>query len=75
MSGGTFRVIEGGRTTDSRAGLLVVGASEIVTLAGGVRRGPDQGEVGRLRTADPNGPDAPIVALWEGRIHSVGPRA
>ncbi len=72
---GPFRVIEGGRTGEPSPGLLIVGAAEIVTVAGGVRRGPSQGEVGRLRSEDPNGPDAPAVACWEGRIAAVGPRA
>ena len=75
MSGGPFRVIEGGRPAEPTPGLLIVGASEVVTLEGGVRRGPDQGEVGRIRSADPNGPDGPTVACWEGRIVAVGPRA
>jgi imidazolonepropionase len=74
MSGGPFRVIEGGRTGEPTPGLLVVGASEVVTLEGGVRRGPSQGEVARMRAADPAGPDAPVVACWEGRIVAVGPR-
>lgn len=75
MSGGPFRVIEGGRTGEATPGLLIVGAAEVVTLAGGVRRGPSQGEVGRLRADDPSGPDAPAVACWEGRIAAVGSRA
>ncbi len=75
MSGGPFRVIEGGRPAERTPGLLVVGAAEIVTLEGGVRRGPNQGEVGRVRSADPSGPDGPAVACWEGRIVAVGPRA
>lgn len=74
MSGGPFRVIEGGRTGESSPGILVIGASEVVTLAGGLRRGAMQGEVGRLRAADPSGPDAPVVAIWEGRILAAGPR-
>ena len=74
MSGGPFRVIEGGRTGEATPGLLIIGASEVATLAGGVRRGPSQGEVGRLRSDDPSGPDAPAVACWEGRIAAVGPR-
>jgi imidazolonepropionase len=45
-----------------------------VTLAGGVRRGETQGDVGRLQTDDPGSPDAPVVACWEGRILAVGPR-
>ncbi len=75
MTGGPFRVIEGGRTGEATPGLLIVGASEVVTLAGGIRRGPSQGEVGRLRADDPAGPDAPAIACWEGRIAAVGPRA
>ena len=71
----SFRVIEGGRTGELTPGFLVVGASEVVTLQGGVRRGPEQGEVGRLLADDPAGPEAPAVAGWEGRIVAVGPRA
>ncbi len=71
----SFRVIEGGRTGELTPGFLVVGASEVATLAGGVRRGPEQGEIGRLWTDDPAGPEAPAVAGWEGRIVAVGPRA
>jgi imidazolonepropionase len=74
MTGGPFRVIEGGRTGEPTPGLLIVGASEVVTLAGGIRRGPSQGEVGRLRVDDPAGPEAPAIACWEGRIAAVGPR-
>jgi imidazolonepropionase len=72
---GPFRVIEGGRTGEPSPGFLVVGASEIATLQGGVRRGGEQGQVGRLVTDDPAGPDAPAIAGWEGRIVGVGPRA
>jgi imidazolonepropionase len=71
----SFRVIEGGRTGELTPGFLVVGASEVVTLEGGVRRGPEQGQVGRLLADDPAGPEAPSVAGWEGRIVAVGPRA
>lgn len=75
MSGGPFRVIEGGRTGEPTPGLLIVGASEVATLAGGVRRGAGQGEVGRLVADDRTSPDAPVVGVWEGRIVGVGPRA
>ncbi len=75
MTGGPFRVIEGGRTGEPTPGLLIVGASEVVTMAGGVRRGSGQSDVARLVAADPAGPDAPVVACWEGRILAVGPRA
>jgi imidazolonepropionase len=74
---GTFRVIEGGRTDEPTPGLLVVGAAEVVTLAGGVRTGENQADVARLVAADVGGPsaaDAPVVACWEGRIAAVGPR-
>jgi imidazolonepropionase len=74
MSGGPFRVIEGGRTGEPTPGLLIVGASEIVTMAGGVHRGPGQGEIGRLVADDRASPDAPVVGIWEGRIAAVGPR-
>jgi imidazolonepropionase len=75
MSGGPFRVIEGGRIGEVTPGLLIVGAAEIVSMAGGVRRGPEQGDVGRLTAEDPGSPDAPVVACWEGRILGVGPRS
>jgi imidazolonepropionase len=75
VTGGPFRVIEGGRTGEPTPGLLIVGAAEVVTMAGGVRRGPGQADVARLVATDPAGPDAPVVACWEGRILAVGPRA
>lgn len=77
MSGGPFRLIHGGRSEEPTPGLLIVGASEVVTLAGGVRMGEAQGDVGRLSAADAGGhdaPNAPVVACWEGRIAAVGPR-
>jgi len=77
MSGGPFRLIHGGRSDEPTPGLLIVGASEVVTLAGGVRMGERQADVGRLSAADVGGldaPDAPVVACWEGRIAAVGPR-
>ena len=78
MSGSPFRLIHGGRNDEPTPGLLIVGAAEVVTLAGGVRMGPSQGDVGRLSASDAGGldaPDAPVVACWEGRIAAVGPRA
>ena len=78
MSGGPFRLIRGGRSEEPTPGVLILGASEVVTMAGGVRMGPMQDDVGRLSAADvggPDTPDAPVVACWEGRIASVGPRA
>ena len=78
MSGSPFRLILGGRSEESTPGLLIIGAAEVVTLAGGVRMGPTQGDVGRSSASDaggPDAPDAPVVACWEGRIVAVGPRA
>ena len=78
MSGSPFRLIHGGRSEEPTPGLLVVGASEVVTLAGGIRAGTTQGEVGRLTAAEvggPGSPDAPVVGCWEGRVVAVGPRA
>jgi hypothetical protein len=48
MTGGPFRLIHGGRSEEPTPGLLIVGASEVVTLAGGVRMGARQGDVERL---------------------------
>ena len=73
-----FRVIEGGRSEESSPGLLIVGATEIATMAGGVRSGPSQGEIGRIGPIpadDPSSADGPVVACWEGRIAAVGPRS
>jgi imidazolonepropionase len=78
VSGGPFRVIEGGRSDEPTPGILIVGAAEVVTMAGGVRMGTGQGDVARLSASDTGGPDAlgaPVVACWEGRIAAVGPRA
>jgi imidazolonepropionase len=78
LSGGGFRVIEGGRSDEPTPGLLIVGAAEVVTMEGGIRAGGQQGDVGRLTAAEVGGPaaaDAPVVACWEGRIAAVGPRS
>ncbi len=78
MSGGGFRVIEGGRSDEPTPGLLIVGAAEVVTMEGGIRAGGQQGDVARLTAADVGGPaaaDAPVVACWEGRVAAVGPRS
>ena len=74
----TFRVIPGGRGDTVAPGLLVVGAAEVVTVAGGLRTGSGQNEVARLTASDAGGPDspsAPAVAAWDGRILAAGPRA
>jgi imidazolonepropionase len=73
----TFRVIPGGRGEGSAPGLLVVGASEVVTLAGGLRTGSGQADVGRISAADAglDAQSAPVVAAWEGRVVACGSRA
>ncbi|MEO7117507.1 MAG: imidazolonepropionase [Candidatus Limnocylindrales bacterium] len=57
------------RTTAAEAGdLLVTGAAEIVTMAGGLRRGRSQGDVALLTAA------GGALAIWvhRGRIEKVG---
>ena len=74
----TLRLIEGGRGNTEAPGLLIHGASQVATLAGGLRRGEAQADAAVLDAAQVGGPgaaDAPVVACWEGRIVGVGPRA
>jgi imidazolonepropionase len=62
-------------TSSHHAGLLVVGAAEVVTVGGGIRAGSQQGDVGRQLAADAGGigsGHAPAVATWEDRIVAVG---
>ena len=71
----TLRVLPGGAEMPA-PGLLVRGASEVATLAGGLRTGSAQDDVAAIygdRIADPEGRHAPAVAAWEGRILAVGP--
>jgi imidazolonepropionase len=74
----TLRVIEGGLTDGRSMGLLILGAGEIATLAGGLRAGSSQDQP-ELLVADPgegsDAEDAPIIATWADRIVAVGPRA
>src|SRR5512146_665107 len=72
-----LRVIQGGRAAEGLPGLLIEGASEVVTMAGGLRRGAAQDEPALLEAsaADPGGEHAPVVAAWDGRILAAGPRA
>jgi len=58
VSGGPFRLIHGGRSDEPSPGLLIIGASEVVTMAGGVRKGSTQGDVARLSAADVGGTNA-----------------
>jgi imidazolonepropionase len=72
----SLRVIDGGRAEGATAGLLVLGAGAVVTMAGGVRRGSAQAETATLEAAAAGGPDAPgapVVATWGDRIAAVGP--
>ncbi len=73
----TLRVIPGGRDEGPASGLIVHGASEIVTMAGGLRRGTDQADPAVLATGgeDAEGPGATVVAAWEGRFVAAGSRA
>jgi imidazolonepropionase len=73
----TLRLIEGGRGSADAPGLLIHGASQVATLAGGLRRGEGQGDLALLdasRVGGPGATDAPVVACWEGRIIAAGPR-
>ncbi|HEY8632828.1 MAG TPA: imidazolonepropionase [Candidatus Limnocylindrales bacterium] len=74
----TLRVLPGGRGEADPPGVLVVGASEVVTMAGGPRAGERQAEVDRHEAAPVGGPDsdrAPVLAAWEGRILAAGGRS
>jgi imidazolonepropionase len=73
----TLRLIEGGRSSGDAPGLLIHGASQVATLAGGIRRGDAQGDLAMLDAAAVGGPgaaEAPVVATWDGRVVAVGPR-
>jgi imidazolonepropionase len=69
----TLRVIPGGRHGGPTPGLLVHGASEVVTMAGGLRMGTAMDDPAVL--AADGDPDGLAVAAWDGRIVAVGRRA
>src|SRR5512135_2417536 len=73
----TLRLIRGGRPEHDQPGLLVVGAAEVVTMAGGLRMGAAQDDPALLLApgGDPADPRGPAIACWDGRILGVGPRA
>jgi len=79
----TLRLIQGGRADQDKPGLLVVGAAEIVTMAGGLRMGTAQDDPAVLTATEADlaprtGSAAnrgPAIAAWDGRILAVGPRA
>ena len=58
-------------TTD-RPGLLIHNASEVATLAGGLRRGAAQADIGLLMAESGRPEDAPAVAAYQGRIVAAG---
>ena len=69
----TLRVIPGGRQGGPTPGLLVHDATEVVTMAGGVRMGSAMDEPAALVSdGDPAGL---AVAAWDGRIVAVGRRS
>jgi len=73
----TLRLIQGGRAAEGLPGLLVEGAAEIATLAGGIRRGAGHDDPAVLAgPAGEAGSDAgQVIAIWEGRILAIGTRA
>ncbi|HEY8136117.1 MAG TPA: imidazolonepropionase [Candidatus Limnocylindrales bacterium] len=58
--------------TGDRPGLLVFNATEVATLAGGLRRGAAQSEVGLLMAEGSEPTGAPAVAAYQGRIVASG---
>jgi imidazolonepropionase len=73
----TLRLIQGGQAARGQPGLLIEGAREVVTMAGGLRSGSSQADPAALTadTVDPAARDSLVVACWEGRILAAGPRA
>ncbi|HYN69731.1 MAG TPA: imidazolonepropionase [Candidatus Eisenbacteria bacterium] len=73
----TLRLIQGGQAARGQPGLLIEGAREVVTMAGGLRSGSSQADPAALSadTVDPVAREALVVACWEGRILAAGPRA
>jgi len=71
-----LRLIQGGRASDGLPGLLIEHASEVATLAGGLRVGSRMDDASAVSApgADPQHEAAPAVACWEGRILAAGPR-
>ena len=71
-----LRLLQGGRAADGLPGLLVEGASEVATLAGGLRVGSRMDDPAAVVApgGDHRHDAAPAVACWEGRILAAGPR-
>ncbi|HXG25905.1 MAG TPA: imidazolonepropionase [Candidatus Binatia bacterium] len=76
MGSNGLRLIQGGRAADGLPGLLIEGASEVATLAGGLRTGARMDDAAVLAApgGDHRHDTAPAVAVWEGRILAAGPR-
>jgi len=72
-----LRLIQGGRASDGLPGLLVERASEVATMAGGLRVGSRMDDPSLLLApgGNPDHDEAPAVACWEGRILAAGPRS
>ena len=73
----SLRLIQGGRAAEGLPGLLVEGAAEIATLAGGLRRGSAQDDpalAGAPGADEATADGGQVIACWEGRILAVGPR-
>jgi imidazolonepropionase len=81
----TLRLIDGGRAGAAEGGLLIVGAKEVATLAGGLRRGDSQDDGAILSASaergepgepgEPGSGEGPVVASWGDRIVAVGARS
>jgi imidazolonepropionase len=74
----SLRIIRGGRT-DAADGLMVVGASEVVTMAGGLRAGPAQADPAILDVGSGSGTSSggsrrerAVIAMWGERIIAIG---
>jgi imidazolonepropionase len=63
----SLRVLAGGRDPGDATGLLIVGASEVVTVEGGPRMGAEQGAIGRR--VEPG----IAIGVADGRILGVAP--
>lgn len=59
-------------TATDQPGLLIHNASEVATLAGGVRRGSSQADIGLIGADQGDAAGGPSVAVYEGRIVAVG---
>lgn len=70
-----LRLIQGGRASDGLPGLLIEHASEVATLAGGLRTGARMDDVAVITApgGDASHETAPAVASWEGRVLAAGP--